>query len=95
MKTAEYPSIEAINASLDSARGLLANVYFHNFVGSDWVNTHCPGCGRDVIERISLGCGGDKLDCFGCPDNRCRDCGRAIRMLGTVAPTFAERVVCG
>jgi pyruvate formate lyase activating enzyme len=95
MKTADYPSIPAINASLDAARKLLANVYFHNFVGSDWVNTRCPECGQEVIERISLGCGGDKLDHFGCPDNRCAHCGRAIRMLGTVAPAFAEKVVCG
>jgi pyruvate formate lyase activating enzyme len=95
MKAVEYPSIQAINQSLDSARNLLANVYFHNFVGSDWVNTRCPQCGHEVVERISLGCGGDKLDRFGCPDNRCARCGREIRMFGTVAPTFTERVVCG
>ena len=95
MKAAEYPSIEAINESLESARRLLANVYFHNFVGSDWVNTRCSQCGHEVIERISLGCGGDKLDRFGCPDNRCPHCGHPVKMLGTVTPTVAERVVCG
>jgi len=94
MKTAEYPSIDAVNDMLDSARTLLKHVYFHNFVGSNWVNTRCPQCGENVIERISLGCGGDRLDRFNCTDNRCRKCGREIRVLGTVAPDFVERVVC-
>lgn len=93
MKDESYPSIEAINTALDSARTLLAHVYFHNFVGSDWVNTCCPGCGQLLIERISLGCGGDKLDRYNCPDNRCPQCGRAIRMLGPAAPVGREREV--
>lgn len=93
MKDASYPSIEGINAALDSARRRLANVYFHNFVGSDWVNTHCPHCGHTVIERISLGCGGDKLESFHCPGNRCPQCGQPIRMHGTLVPIRGERGV--
>jgi pyruvate formate lyase activating enzyme len=95
MKGCGYPNIEAINEALRPARRLLANVYFHNFVGSDWVNTRCPQCGHEVIERISLGCGGDKLDRFRCAGNRCPQCGRAIRMHGTVTAAFKERAVNG
>ena len=81
MKSAEYPSIQAIDAALQSARKKLPYIYFHNFVGSEWVNTLCPGCGSAVIERFSLGCGGDKLNRVLCEDNRCPACGRKIRML--------------
>jgi len=81
MKDAEYPNIQAIDAALRSARGKLRYVYFHNFVGSDWVNTRCPACGSVVIERFSLGCGGDKLNRVLCEDDRCPGCGRKIRMI--------------
>jgi len=82
MKHAAYPSIEKINQALEAARERLAYVYFHNFVGSDWVNTICPQCGTEVIERFSLGCGGDKLDRFHCLGNECPQCGYEIKMLG-------------
>ncbi len=93
MKDTNYPSIERINTSLESARKRLAYVYFHNFVGSDWVNTICPGCGADVIERISLGCGGDKLDRFHCLDNRCHVCRKEIRMHGTLVARKSSEAV--
>lgn len=86
MKATEYPSIEKIGLALDSIRKKLKYVYFHNFVGSDWVNTACPECGMDVIERLSLGCGGDKLDCFHCRGNQCPRCGCSIRMHGEYSP---------
>lgn len=81
MKDVEYPNIQAIDAALHSAREKLPYIYFHNFVGSDWVNTLCPGCGSVVIERFSLGCGGDKLKQVLCDDDRCPACGREIRMI--------------
>jgi pyruvate formate lyase activating enzyme len=81
MKDAQYPNIQAINQALRSATEKLRYVYFHNFVGSEWVNTICPACGTNVIERFSLGCGGDKLNRFLCEDNRCPDCGRLIKLL--------------
>ncbi len=82
MKGSSYPSIEGINRLLHYARTRLKYVYFHNFVGSDWVNTICPQCGMHLIERFSLGCGGDRLDAFHCTDNRCPCCGQEIRILG-------------
>ncbi len=81
MKGAEYPNINAIDAALQSAREKLHYVYFHNFVGSDWVNTVCPACGSVVIERFSLGCGGDKLDRFLCEGKSCPACRREIRLM--------------
>jgi pyruvate-formate lyase-activating enzyme len=81
MKGAEYPNIQAIDEALHSARKRLPYIYFHNFVGSEWVNTLCPDCGCAVIERFSLGCGGDRLKRLPCEDNRCPDCGRKIKLL--------------
>lgn len=92
MKEAAYPSIEEIDHALESARSRLSYVYFHNFVGSQWVDTACPGCGATVIERISLGCGGDKLSRFRCAENRCPQCGHAVRMHGTLIPRFHREV---
>ncbi len=90
MKDADYPSIEKIGRALQTAREKLAYVYFHNFVGSDWVSTTCPNCRAEVIERISLGCGGDKLDNFRCLGNLCPECGHAIRMHGQFIAPRAE-----
>jgi len=85
MKEAEYPSIDGINASLASARKELDHVYFHNFVGSEWVNTVCPACGALAIERFSLGCGGDRLHALHCKDGRCAACGGDIPLLTSAA----------
>jgi pyruvate-formate lyase-activating enzyme len=92
MKQARYPSIEAIDRALRSARQKLAYVYFHNFIGSEWVNTLCPGCGATVIERFSLGCGGDKLSRLLCEDGRCPHCRREIRLWNKGAAYSADRV---
>ncbi len=81
MRGTDYPSIDAIDVSLQSARKKLPYVYFHNFVGSEWVDTHCPGCGSVVIERFSLGCGGDKLKRSLCRGKACPSCGSDIRLL--------------
>jgi len=81
MKDAGYPNIERINRSLESARGLLPYLYFHNFVGSDWVDTHCPECAAKVVERFSLGCGGDQLRRLNGPRGPCPRCGHRIRLL--------------
>jgi pyruvate formate lyase activating enzyme len=93
MKGTEYPSIERISLALDSARKKLRYVYFHNFVGSDWVNTACPECGLEVIERLSLGCGGDKLSDFRCHGNLCPRCGCAIKIHGGFVPAAEEKMV--
>lgn len=81
MKGAEYPEIQTIESSLQPAREKLPYIYFHNFIGSDWVNTLCPACGSDVIKRFSLGCGGDRLDRVLCETNRCPQCGQKIKLL--------------
>jgi pyruvate formate lyase activating enzyme len=93
MKGAEYPSIEKVSCAVESARKKLTYVYFHNFVGSEWVNTHCPECGMEVIERFSLGCGGDKLNDFRCHGNLCPGCGHEIKIHGRFIPPPNESVV--
>ena len=82
MKDTVYPNIERINQVLHGARKQLPYIYFHNFVGSEWVNTLCPGCAASVIERFSLGCGGDQLQQISCSDGKCPACGHTIRILG-------------
>lgn len=82
MKEVHYPNIELIKATLVKKSQFLAYIYFHNFIGSDWVNTLCPRCGMEVIERISLGCGGDIMKDYHCQDSGCPKCGYAIRLLG-------------
>ncbi len=82
MKETVYPSIEAVNAVLEKNRQMLPYIYFHNFIGSNWVNTLCPQCGATVIERFSLGCGGDKMGSYYCQDNACPACGYGIKMYG-------------
>jgi pyruvate formate lyase activating enzyme len=93
MKNEEYPSIEIIGKAVEAARKKLRYVYFHNFVGSEWVNTNCPHCGAEVIERFSLGCGGDKLQEFRCPGNQCPECGHGIKIHGVFVPPPKESMV--
>lgn len=81
MKEARYPNIEAVDGALAAARKRLHYLYFHNFVGSDWVDTFCPDCGALAIERFSLGCGGDMLRRNLCGEGRCPACGRVIPLL--------------
>lgn len=85
MKGERYPDISDIDAALTSARQKLRYIYFHNFVGSAWVNTQCPRCHSVSIERVSLGCGGDKLKRVVGIGDRCPACGSPIRMLNLVS----------
>jgi pyruvate-formate lyase-activating enzyme len=82
MSKEDYPSIDALSSRLDGLRKRLPNIYFHNFIGSQWVDTRCPGCGALLISRFSLGCGGDKLDTYHAHGAACQECGRPIHMLG-------------
>jgi len=95
MKDCAYPSIDGINNSLHSARKRLSYVYFHNFVGSDWVNTHCPTCGSLAIERFSLGCGGDRLRALYCRSGYCQECGTPIPLLIRQEPAVTRRYYHG
>ena len=76
----KYPSITGLNDKLEALRKRLPHIYFHNFIGSEWVDTHCPDCGATVITRFSLGCGGDKLDQYLANGDCCPSCGRRLYM---------------
>ena len=82
MQQEHYPSIESLSAKVEAVKSRLDYVYFHNFIGSRWVNTHCPSCGAVAISRHSLGCGGDKLDTFFAAGGRCPSCGGPIALYG-------------
>lgn len=81
MKEEAYPNIDIINERLMSCRAKLPYIYFHNFVGSDWVDTLCPQCGDVVIERFSMGCGGDMLKRILCSGGICQSCGTHVRLI--------------
>ncbi len=93
MKKEDYPRIEAISEKLEANRKKLSFIYFHNFIGSRWVNTVCPACGAVAIERHSLGCGGDKLDAFHCQGDACPACGARIPMLGAKVAWNSKEVL--
>ena len=84
MKEHRHSSIKEICFKLEGARKLLPYIYFSNFVGSDWVSTHCPSCAATVIERINLGGCGGKINNYQMPGGRCPVC-------GTLVPIFGER----
>ncbi|WP_082736236.1 radical SAM protein [Syntrophomonas wolfei] len=82
MKDMLAPSIEAIEYALQEQENKLAYIYFGNFVGSEWVNTVCPDCGKVLVERINLGgCGAKSLACH-LQGDCCPSCGRRLRLLG-------------
>jgi len=83
MSDQQYQSISELNGTLEALRKRLPHIYFHNFIGSEWVDTHCPDCGAPVITRFSLGCGGDKLDECLADGDTCPKCGRRLYMLGS------------
>ena len=84
-KMADYerPSIDAVVAALEDARGALDYIYFGNFVGSQWVSTNCPGCGALAIERINLsGCSSKALSYHLDAAQRCDRCGADLGIAG-------------
>ncbi len=83
MQDREYPSIQVINKKLEEARRILPYIYFSNFVGSTWVSTHCPACGKKIIERFNLGgCGGKMVKYLLDEGNRCPDCRNHVHIHG-------------
>ncbi len=91
MKKEQYPDISSIDAALKAARQKLPYVYFHNFVGSSWVNTHCSQCQSVIVERVSLGCGGDKLKRVIYTENKCPECSSPVGFLNFASGTRGHR----
>ncbi|NMA04094.1 MAG: radical SAM protein, partial [Clostridiales bacterium] len=82
MENIENPDIEKINRLLKEAGEILPNIYFANFIGSEWVSTRCPDCGYNVIERITLGSCGAKLIKYELENGNCPNCGKRISIYG-------------
>ena len=70
----------------------LEYVYLGNVWGHPLENTICPGCGAVAVERFGFTIRGWNLD----SKNRCRQCGHAIPVVGTLprdyVPAFATPV---
>ncbi len=92
MADCERPSIERVNAALQTARQTLPYIYFGNFVGSQWVNTHCPQCGAVVIERINLGGCGAKSRAYYLQDNCCMACHYRLPIAGAPVAWNSEEL---
>lgn len=82
MENIENPDIEKISELLKKARNILPNIYFANFIGSEWVSTRCSSCGYNVIERITLGSCGAKLMNCELKNDSCPNCGKHIPIYG-------------
>ena len=81
----ETSSVSEIAERVESMRKILPNIYFGNFVGSEWVSTLCPQCGAAVIERISTGgCGAKMIGCS-LSGKCCESCGAEIPIHGEIA----------
>jgi pyruvate formate lyase activating enzyme len=68
-------------------------VYLGNVWGHPLENTYCPGCGKVVVRRFGFTIQSWRLD----GENRCRNCGRSIPIVGTLpenyTPAFATPVL--
>jgi len=62
----------------------LRYVYIGNVPGHNLEHTYCPQCGTPVIKRIGF----DIVDIRLTEDNRCRNCGAKINIVGRVWPTY-------
>lgn len=93
MEDQAYPSVEGITTELGKAREILPYVYFSNFIGSDWVSTHCLQCGTKLIHRISLGACGGKLVKDRRLAGKCPTCGFEIAVLGNCGQERKEAIV--
>jgi pyruvate formate lyase activating enzyme len=67
-------------------------VYLGNVWGHPLEHTYCPACGNVVVRRFGSTIQSWRLD----PENRCRNCGQTIPIVGRLAddyvPTFATPV---
>jgi pyruvate formate lyase activating enzyme len=90
-KNASHSRAENVSRVVQRIREKLNYVYFHNLVGSNWVDTLCPDCGAAAIERFSLGRAGYRLDAFRCNGNLCPKCGRTIKMHGRFIPALLKQ----
>ena len=67
-------------------RAGLRYVYVANYPGHERESTYCPNCGNKVIGRFGYGIQAWNLD----SKNRCKSCGSAISIVGTLTETPAE-----
>jgi pyruvate formate lyase activating enzyme len=90
MADAERPNIAVVNQALEEARGRLPFIYFSNFVGSRWVNTHCPSCSALAVERLNLSGCASKAVGYALADNRCAACGADLGIRGAPVTWHSE-----
>ncbi|MBI9107017.1 MAG: radical SAM protein [Spirochaetales bacterium] len=72
MSDMDRPNIQRVATAIEKEKKNIDYIYFSNFLGSLWVDTLCPDCGKKVIERINFGgcnakCVNMDLDSGGCP----------------------------
>ena len=88
------PSVREAEEFCRTLEGLLDYVYLFNTPGSQFLDTHCPGCGQVVLHREFYGPMGAKLHLpeGGLPSgNRCLYCGRRLPFAGRpVAAGYQE-----
>lgn len=80
-----WTPIEVLEKHIEIAKSEgLEYVYIGNVPGHPYEHTYCPGCGRIVVERYGFDILSWKLD----SQNRCKECGTKINIVGGLNPAY-------
>ncbi len=85
MAEMERPNIRKVANAIENEKENLDFIYFSNFLGSVWVDTLCPECGKKVIERINYGGCNAKCVKIELDSDRCPVCGRKIPVFNNMS----------
>lgn len=72
------PDIDRVTGLVDKARAVHKYIYWGNFVGSKWVDTVCPVCGKTIIKRIVAEVCGATLQESVLTSENCPFCGTVL-----------------
>jgi pyruvate formate lyase activating enzyme len=76
------------------AKKYLDYVFIGNLVGSEWLDTECPGCGYKLVGRINtFGCGA-QLAGYDIKNGKCPQCGRKSDVIGEFSLKFKDTAPC-
>lgn len=76
MSMEDVPDVSRVSKLVEQARKILHNIYFGNFIGSNWVDTTCENCGEIAIERLcDCACGARIMSINLNEDATCKNCG--------------------
>lgn len=82
MSVEDVPDVKNVSKLVEQARNILHNIYFGNFIGSNWVDTTCKNCGEIAIERLcDCACGARIMSVNINDDATCKKCGAKLPII--------------